>query len=568
MDTESQQIPALVPDVDIYSLPLDTIEGFVLSCVDGSLSVEDISFMSGIAIGQLVRILDRLVDLGAVRWSEPSQFPPSGPEEFPSEMGDTRGHRHSDRWPVARPHSRPAANRESPSASAPNRLNLVPSGRPGVAAGSRRSAPRQETVGEEEVDLDPERKKKIYETHSSMEEQNYYELLGVSPKASRQLIRSAYFELSRTFHPDSVFGRRLGHYKPKMEAVFKRLTEAYDVLSRSQRREEYDEYLAATVRTQNLTAALQEQQERPLPLDEDARPTLETKPLDELLAADTSDSEKHVAIIPPPGADEPDGFPTGSLKAPPVPKERRILMQNTLRRRLDAVVKQTSIPHVSPIPTGPPPSGYPQVGRSSPNIEIIDEQKQDKRSDAIRGLFRSLKEASRASGGVSKLEQYLRQARESEKAGDLLAAANSLRLALSVDPDNPQLRADHKRISTTLAKTLNHEYEKRARYEEKASKWESAAVSWCKVCEGRPEEAEPARRAAEALLKAGGDPRRAQKYAQKAAELEPNKVCHLLLLARVFVAADMKLNAKRELEKAAKLDPSNEMVKNLLLEVR
>jgi hypothetical protein len=36
----------------------------------------------------------------------------------------------------------------------------------------------------------------------------------------------------------------------------------------------------------------------------------------------------------------------------------------------------------------------------------------------------------------------------------------------------------------------------------------------------------------------------------------------------VYLGAGLKLNARRELEKAAKLDPSDEMIKNLLKEAR
>jgi curved DNA-binding protein CbpA len=573
MDTESQQIPSLVPGVDLYALPLDTTEGFVLSCVDGQLSVQDISFMSGISVGQLVRILERLVGLGAVRWSEPTQQPPGGPEKYESEARETHKARESDRRSPAPPMSGAAESGPKTPSPLPNRLSFVQSPRPRAGRFSRpvsrRASSGGELVREEEVDLDQERKKKIYEAYSRMEEQNYYELLGVSQNASRQAIRASYFELSRTFHPDSVYGKRLGHYKPKMEAVFKRLTEAYDVLSRGQKRKEYDEYLAAAVRTRRLTAALQTglspAGEQPSPKSagasqpagaDSSRPPAGAAPV-----------EKREAIMPPATEKRPDSLPAGSLKPPRVPTERRIRMQNVLRKRLDAAVGRSLPPRGSPLPTVPPPEEYPPPGFFA--TASTEEEKEERRSSAIRGLFRSLKEASEATGGaVNKLEQYMRQARESEQAGDLLAAANSLRLALSAYPDNEEVRAYHERISSALARSLNQEYENRATYEEKAGKWEAAAASWAKVCEGRPGDAAPARRAAEALLKAGGDPRRAKKPAQKAVELEPENADNLLLLARVFVAADMKLNAKRELEKAAKLDPSNEMVKNLLKEVR
>jgi len=50
-------------------------------------------------------------------------------------------------------------------------------------------------------------------------------------------------------------------------------------------------------------------------------------------------------------------------------------------------------------------------------------------------------------------------------------------------------------------------------------------------------------------------------------DADPTKVTLRTLLARIYVAAGMRSNAKRELEAATKLDPTNEIVKNLLREL-
>ena len=60
----------------------------------------------------------------------------------------------------------------------------------------------------------------------------------------------------------------------------------------------------------------------------------------------------------------------------------------------------------------------------------------------------------------------------------------------------------------------------------------------------------------------------AQKHAQSAVELEPDNVECIVVLAQVYLAANLKLNARRELEKAVKLDPKHQMVKHLLNEAR
>src|ERR1044071_1853389 len=58
------RVPSLVSGVDFYALPLSTIEGFVLSRVDGSASVEDIWMMAGMEKQELNGILERAPGLG------------------------------------------------------------------------------------------------------------------------------------------------------------------------------------------------------------------------------------------------------------------------------------------------------------------------------------------------------------------------------------------------------------------------------------------------------------------------------------------------------------------------
>jgi molecular chaperone DnaJ len=65
---------------------------------------------------------------------------------------------------------------------------------------------------------------------------DYYELLGVSRKASAKDIRAAFRKLARRYHPDLNPGDK------SSEDKFKQLQEAYDVLSDSKKREMYDQY--------------------------------------------------------------------------------------------------------------------------------------------------------------------------------------------------------------------------------------------------------------------------------------------------------------------------------------
>ncbi|MBV6430482.1 MAG: Chaperone protein DnaJ [Bryobacteraceae bacterium] len=67
-------------------------------------------------------------------------------------------------------------------------------------------------------------------------QQDYYETLGVSKKASADDIRKAYRRLARKHHPDLNPGDKAAGDK------FKKLQEAYDVLSDEKKRQMYDQY--------------------------------------------------------------------------------------------------------------------------------------------------------------------------------------------------------------------------------------------------------------------------------------------------------------------------------------
>ena len=65
---------------------------------------------------------------------------------------------------------------------------------------------------------------------------NYYEILEVNPKASKEVIEKAYRVLAKKYHPDLYTGDKQRYAEKKI----KEINEAYNVLSDDFLREQYD----------------------------------------------------------------------------------------------------------------------------------------------------------------------------------------------------------------------------------------------------------------------------------------------------------------------------------------
>ena len=68
------------------------------------------------------------------------------------------------------------------------------------------------------------------------QKRDYYEVLGVDKNADADTIKKAYRVLAKKYHPDMNPGDKTA------EAKFKEASEAYAVLSDSQKRQQYDQF--------------------------------------------------------------------------------------------------------------------------------------------------------------------------------------------------------------------------------------------------------------------------------------------------------------------------------------
>jgi hypothetical protein len=641
--------PRLKEGVSLTSMQFTPFEGFILSRLDGVASLEDIADSTGATLVQVEAVIARLEALEALAWvehgrptSRESKPPPlrssgerPGSSSSPSPSSSVSVPR-APRIPTAPETTKAPSTTKTPStaststpkpsapmpsvsgdgASKPPRSEPERISRPSAtpSRGIVRTkpappdAPRQlydpTELEEPGVDLDSDRRREILDTFYRLDHLDHYQLFGLERDADKKDIREAYFRLSKLFHPDTLYGKRLGSYKVKMEAVFRRLTDAYEVLGKAKKRERYDDYLRAKDLSEQVRRGLAEGETRAARLEREATEAIVEAVVDPGATSDeiprpntppgpasrpasvppSSPSSPSSASSPgaprpstasaprpasaPPTVSEPFTPPTKEPRPPSVPpgparptstatpraplddEAKRQLARDLLQRRLKGA---TGRPATPPAPSPAPPSPPPEAA--------------DK--DALlRGLASSLRQAARVTAGGDRAERQLQDARVAEQRGDLVAAVNSLRLATSLAPEREDIAHELDRVRHLLAKQLAETYERQARYEEENGEHAAAARSWMKVAEGRPERYVYPMYAAQAFLKANAELKLAKDLAERAAQLAPDVARARAVLAEVFLRAGMKANAKRELDAAAKLDPEADFVKHLRRELK
>lgn len=91
----------------------------------------------------------------------------------------------------------------------------------------------------EDVDIDLERRKEILFADAHLARWSHWEVLGIRWNAPTAAAKDAYLEKVKVFHPDRYAGKRLGSYRARLERVFRKITEARDVLADGVRRAAY-----------------------------------------------------------------------------------------------------------------------------------------------------------------------------------------------------------------------------------------------------------------------------------------------------------------------------------------
>jgi curved DNA-binding protein CbpA len=378
---------------------------------------------------------------------------------------------------------------------------------------------------------------------------DHYELLGVSSAADTRAIRAAYYELVHVYHPDRYFGKQLGSYAGPLLRVFGAFTEAYEVLRRDESRAEYDRYLCARTRTRDFDSYFQDSSHQPPGESSSREPPGESSSREP--PGESSSHEPSSESSPPTLNSRASLVSSGSAslrrpsQAPTNDTESR-------RRALARKLGHSSAPPptvVSTVPPKPVSTTPPGSGQHA--------------ADELRRRY----EQRLAQARDEQRTHYLTLAKESESRNDLIAAANALRLACSLEPGNLELMGDLAELERRAAAALWESYLERAKYAAVEGNLVEAAESYERAALGQPN-ASLFERAAFYTLESGGDLKRASKLAKQAVAIAPNSAKCRLTLAQIYAAADLRDSALSELERARALEPNQPVIKDWIARVK
>jgi tetratricopeptide (TPR) repeat protein len=273
--------------------------------------------------------------------------------------------------------------------------------------------------------------------------------------------------------------------------------------------------------------------------------------MEELLRSATAPAvEPLVDPVVPGAAPITPSPPPESATTPVRSKESDRARREALARKLG--ITRSSIPPASGVTSGRAAS--PAGGSVPPTSQA-----------SIQAAAQELKRRHAAIAGDSRRSQARRyvDAANASLQTNPAAAANALRLALTIDPENPEIATLHREAARLAAVALADGYLKQGDYESRNSQWLEAARSYAKAAAGMPNDATVMQKAAQALVKSSGDMHQAADFAKKAVELSPKRIEARLTLIEVYIAAGLPLAAKRELEQARQIAPQDDRITEL-----
>ena len=231
------------PLLRFQKITLTPADGYVLSRIDGTLSARELLQVIPLAPEDTMRSLFGLLSTGVVEFLP---LPPKAPPK---------------------PDTRPVGQ-SAKAVGAP--LPTAPAAPPRAGARRRRPRPRRQpaALNDAAAKAREARRQQVLEAHDGLNAKNHFEVLGIPKASSEAQVKEAYFKLAKKFHPDTHHDPALADMRDKIEVIFIRLGEAYEVLRNPRTRGNYEADLASrTPRAPTAGTFVQSPSEPEPPLD-------------------------------------------------------------------------------------------------------------------------------------------------------------------------------------------------------------------------------------------------------------------------------------------------------------
>ncbi|MFV8756795.1 hypothetical protein ACNOYE_40140 [Nannocystaceae bacterium ST9] len=236
---------------DLRELPLTPEDFFLFSRVEaltGTVgpTVAEVMAASGQSQSAAQTILQRLISLGAITTSEPGKLGPR--PRKPEVGGDELRQRAQDRRRGLLEAQLRVVKREREPSAAHDGTPSLPAAKAEVVKSETSDAPLRpilETiapVGEADPRLLPgiaislELQRRLLGVRDNLRRIGHFELLGLDPTDDTRALRRAYHVASREFHPDSFYGKDIGHFRQVLDDLFRRARASFEFLGDPARR--------------------------------------------------------------------------------------------------------------------------------------------------------------------------------------------------------------------------------------------------------------------------------------------------------------------------------------------
>jgi len=347
---------------------------------------------------------------------------------------------------------------------------------------------------------------------------DHYHILGVEKSSELKTIKTAYFALSRTYHPDMFYRRAADGIQEKVEAIFTGINLSYEVLSDEVARRKFD-----------IQLARKEREEAGPRTREDVR-------------------QRSQSLMESADSDPFEVTDTGSDTTARRSKSRAGRARARARIREELGVSKS------------------KVVRPSESSSRRRRRERNSSSETTGRFSSNLRE--KLGERIAKAKSYYEKGLVAIEAEDWAKAGSALQMATQLDPSNDEYKKSHQEVRPKAASVRASGFVRAAESAESFRNVKEAIYNYQKAVACDPPEGTAYYRLGQLLLDYASEPREALKNFRRAVSNEPESVKYRLALAALYVREGMGKNAQREYQKVLAIDPKNKEAKSSLKKLR